>query len=188
MRSIAPLVLAVVLCVVGLSVAAQAEEPQGGALSGILVSKGSNWIEVRADGAAASVKYWPFWRGGADGGFDAAMLETIRKLVVPNRVNLTWQMEERPRIVNVTVVAPKEKSGTVVGTLTAKGETWIEVKPADGVPERYWPQWIGGMPSASGGFDKTMLATFAGLKVGDKVNVSWKYDERKRALEVHVVQ
>ncbi|MEN6303826.1 MAG: hypothetical protein ABFD96_13930, partial [Armatimonadia bacterium] len=43
---------------------ATGDEPQGGTLTGILTAKGENWIAVRADGAAESVKYWPFWRGG----------------------------------------------------------------------------------------------------------------------------
>lgn len=162
-----------------------ADEAQSGTVTGILAAKGENWIEVKADEAAESVKYTPFWRGGADGGWDKAMLETIKKLVVPNRVKLQWQMQERPRIVSVQMLVPEEKSGTITGVVTAKGERWIDVKPEDGGPVRFWPRWIG---NASGGFDKDILSIFAGLKIGDSVSVTWKYDERMRALQVQASQ
>lgn len=165
----------------------RAEEPQGGTLTGILTAKGEAWIEVKADGAEAAVRYVPFWRGGnpADGGgYDKEMLQTIKRLVVPNRVKLTWEFQERPRIFRVEILKPEGTEGTLVGILKAKGETWIEVQPTDGVPGRFWPRWIG---NAGGGFDRDILRAFAALKVGDKVSVRWTYDERLRALSVAVV-
>ncbi|MEN6402754.1 MAG: hypothetical protein ABFD94_12500, partial [Armatimonadia bacterium] len=128
------------------------------------------------------------WRGGADGGFDKEMLATIRKLVVPNRVELVWQMQERPRLVSVKMLVPEEKEGTVTGVVTAKGETWIEVTPEGGATQRYWPRWIGGMPAQGGGFDRDMLRVFAGLTVGQKVTVKWAYDERLRAVQVQAAE
>lgn len=182
-------VLFVVLPLVAGLVAAlaPADEPQGGTLTGVLVAKGDNWIGVRADGATEVVKYWPFWRGGNEGGFDKDMVATIRTLVVPNRVSLTWKLEERPRIVSVTMLVPEQREGTLTGTISAKGETWIEVTPEGGATQRFWPRWIGGNPNQGGGFDKDMLRVFAGLTVGQKVSIRWTYDERIRAVQVTVV-
>ena len=176
-----------VIIVVGLAVTAlyAADEPQGGTLTGVLTAKGENWIQVRADGATESVKYLPIWH---EGGFDKAMLETIHKLRVPNRVTLTWQMQEHPRIVSVEMLVPEEKEGTTTGVLTAKGENWIEVTPEGGAAQRYMPRWVGGAPNQGGGFDKDILRAFAELTVGQKVTVKWKYDERLRALEVHAAE
>jgi len=155
-----------------------------GTARGILTAKGESWIEVKTDGEERSRRYLPFWRGGAPGeggGFDRTMLETIRKLVVPNRVEVQWKQEEHRRIVSVRTSSSEGKSGTVTGELTDKGENWIEVKPEGGVPERYMPHWVG---NARGGFDKDMLAVFRTLSKGDKVRVRWTGDERRRAVEV----
>ena len=164
-----------------------AEAPAGGTVLGILTAKGESWIEVKADGAAEADRYLPFWRGGAPkdgGGFDKDMLKTIAGLRVPGRVELVWKMEEHRRIVTVKALEPQTKEGTVQGTVAAKGETWIEGKPADGPAERYTPRWTGGMPKDGGGRDKAMLEAIAKLKVGDKVTLKWMFDERKRVVAI----
>lgn len=86
--------------------------------------------------------------------------------------------------------SPQEgKSGTVVGTVTAKGPNFIEVK-ADGEEKgrRYVPRWIGGLPAQGGGLEKGMLATFRTLGVGSRVRVEWKFEERPRAIKVEVLK
>lgn len=173
--------LVMVLAVALGAVAARAEEPRGGAVTGLLVAKGEAWVEVRADGAKEAVRYSPRW---LEGGLDPAMVATIKKLVVPNRVKLTWQFEERPRVLTVEVVKPEKTEGSVSGTVTAKGETWIDIKSEAGVVERYTPRWIGGNPQDGGGFDRAMLAAIKATAVGAKVKVDWKYDERLRVLAI----
>jgi len=181
-------------CLLGSTVAITAEEqkaPTTGTLTGILTAKGSNWIEVKADGEQDAVRYIPYWRGGMPkdgGGFDKAMLETINKLVVPNRVKLSWEKQEHLRIVSVDMLLSQEKSGTVTGVITALGKDWIEVKAdgKDGVAERYMPRWIGKNPSEGGGFDKVMLQIIAGLKVGARVELKWIRDERKRVIDLEI--
>ncbi len=81
------------------------------------------------------------------------------------------------------------KKGTVVGTLTAKGPNYIEVK-ADGEEKarRYVPHWRGGAPAAGGGPDKEMLAVFKKLAVGSRVRVEWVFEERARAEKVEVLK
>ncbi len=160
-----------------------AAEPTEGTLTGVLVAKGETWIEVKADGESAAKRYIPFWRGGnpADGGgLDKATVAAIRKLVAPNRVRLVWKHEEHLRIVSVEMLVPEEKSGSAAGVVTAKGETWIEVKAEGGAVERYWPRWIGGNPKEGGGFDKAMIERIGRTAVGARVKVQWTYDERKR--------
>jgi hypothetical protein len=85
--------------------------------------------------------------------------------------------------------AKEGKKGTVVGTLTAKGDNFIEVK-ADGEEKgrRYVPHWRGGAPAAGGGLDKKMLAVFKTLKIGSRVRVEWAYEERYRAEKVEVLK
>ncbi|HEY3378777.1 MAG TPA: hypothetical protein VGL77_14920 [Armatimonadota bacterium] len=176
------------LCLLAaLAVHAEDAAPTAGTVAGILTAKGANWVEVKADGAKDAVRYLAFYR---EGGFDKAMLETIKKLRVPNRVTLTWQLLEHPRIVTITMVEPTEKTGVVNGVVTAKEKAWVEVKAdgKDGLTERYTPRWIGKMPSEGGGLDKEVLAAIEKLKVGDHVTLTWSYDERKRVLSIELTR
>jgi len=51
----------------------------------------------------------------------------------------------------------------------------------------YVPHWIGGAPAQGGGPDKKMVAAFGKLKVGSRVEVTWEFEERLRAVEVKVL-
>jgi hypothetical protein len=84
---------------------------------------------------------------------------------------------------------PEKKSGTVTGTITAKGENFIEVK-ADGEEKgrRYVPRWVGGQPKDGGGPDKNMLKVIRELKVGSRVRMEWEFEERPRVVKVEVLQ
>jgi hypothetical protein len=85
--------------------------------------------------------------------------------------------------------APEKRSGTVVGTLVAKGENFIEVK-ADGEEKarRYVPHWVGGAPAQGGGPDKKMLQVIRGLKVGSRLRLEWEFEERPRVVRVEVLK
>jgi len=178
------------LAMLGLGTALRAEPTEGqkGTLTGLLTAKGEAWIEVRADGDQDAKRYIPHWRGGLPkdgGGPDKAMLDAIKKLRVPNRVKLDWEFAEHLRVNSVEIIEPKEKSGVVEGEVTAKGEAWVEVKPAGDAPaERYVPRWIGGMPKDGGGLDKDALRVIGEVKVGDKVRVEWAYEERLRVVSL----
>ncbi len=167
------------------------QEPSNGTVTGILTSKGVDWIEVKADGEKTGTKYAPYWRGGMPkdgGGYDKATLEAIKKLIVPGRVTVVWEFQERRRIVTVEEIAPAAKEGTVTGTVVAKGENWIDVQPEKAPADRYTPRWLGGLPKDGGGPDKAMLAAFKELAIGDTVELKWLYDERLRAVEVKKVE
>ncbi len=167
--------------------ASLAAEGDKGRLDGMLTAKGENWIEVRADDAKESKRYVANWVGGLPkdgGGPDKAMLETIKKLRVPNRVRLNWAFIERLRVVSVEWFEPTDKTGVVEGEVTAKGENWIEVKSGDKPIERYSPRWIGNLPKDGGGLDKAALQAIAEVKVGDKVRLEWAYEERLRVVSL----
>jgi len=190
------MILAFMTLLCGIQVAARAEdqppaEPMNGTVTGILTAKGADWIEVKADGAREPIRYVPFWRGGLPregGGYDQDTLKAIKSLVVPNRIKVVWEMQERRRIVSVEMLIPEKKEGTTSGKVTAKGETWLEVTPDKEPPVRFWPRWVGGLPKDGGGLDKAIIATIKELKVGDWVEVKWSYDERLRAIEIHKVE
>ena len=77
------------------------------------------------------------------------------------------------------------RKGSTIGVLVKKEKNFIEVK-ADGeeAPRKYFPQWIGGAPDKGGGLDKGMLKTFAGLKIGSRIEIQWVFEERLRARTV----
>jgi hypothetical protein len=82
-----------------------------------------------------------------------------------------------------------QKGGKVAGVVTAKGENFLEVK-ADGEEKarRYVPNWVGGAPAAGGGPDKKMLAEIGKTPVGARVELTWKFEERARVVELKVVK
>ena len=160
---------------------ARSEEKRGGTVEGILVAKDKNSITVLPEGADEAMRFHPHWRGGLPkdgGGLDKVMLETIRSLIVNNRVAVKWEYEERPRVIQVRTLLPKKKKGVVRGKIVAKSEHFIDVKPADSKAptERYLPHW------RKGGLDKETLSLIREAKVGQQVTVEWEYDERKRLL------
>jgi len=163
------------------------DEEKSGTVVGTLTDKGPNWIEVKADGEERGRKYYTLGR-------DQEMVKTIEGLKAGSRVRVEWKFLERNRVVKVEVVKPagddpEKKSGTVVGTLTAKGDTWIEVK-ADGEEKarRYVPNWVGGTPQQGGGPDKEIVKVIKDLKPGSRVRVEWKFEERPRVIKVEVLK
>jgi hypothetical protein len=84
---------------------------------------------------------------------------------------------------------PAVRKGTVVGTVTAKGKGYIEVK-ADGEEKarRYVPHWVGGPPDKGGGLDKKMLKVFDELKIGARIRLEWEWEERARAVRIEILQ
>ncbi len=159
------------------------DEGAGGNVTGILTNKGSEWIEVKAEGESESVRYMPYWRNG---GLDREMLGTIKKLVTTNLVKVEWRTQEnRRRIVSVEMIVPSTRQGNVTGKVVALSEKWIDLKPdGGGYTERYMPKWIGGAPDKGGGLEKDMVRRIREQKVGDKIVIQWIYDERKRVVGI----
>jgi hypothetical protein len=88
-----------------------------------------------------------------------------------------------------TKAEPEKKSGAVVGLIAAKGVEWVEVK-ADGEqkPRRYTANWIGGAPKDGGGPDKEIVRVIMDLKVGSRVRLEWRFDERPRVEKIEVMK
>ena len=168
--------------------AAEKPAPTSGTVIGILTAKCDAWIAVKAESDQEGIRYYAFWRGGAPnqgGGFDRQMIETIKKLPLANLVKVAWQVQEHRCIVSVEMIVPKEKAGTVVGTVVVKDDAWVDIKPEGGGPtERYTARWIGKGPKEGGGFDKEMIHVIAALAIGSKVRAKWTYDERKRVIQI----
>jgi hypothetical protein len=85
--------------------------------------------------------------------------------------------------------ADEGKKGTVTGTVTAKGDNWIEVK-ADGEEKarRYMPNWKGGLPKDGGGPDKDVVATIKETPVKARVRLEWSFHERPRIEKIEVLK
>ena len=70
---------------------------------GMLTGKGDAYIEVKADGEEKARRYVPHWRGGnpaQGGGPDKKMVQVFRELKVGSRVQLEWEFDERPRVLD----------------------------------------------------------------------------------------
>lgn len=81
--------------------------PRNGEVTGVVVAKGDNWIEVKADGEEKARKYVPHWRGGnpaQGGGPDKAMIAELKKIPVKSRVRMDWTFEERPRVEKIEIL------------------------------------------------------------------------------------
>jgi hypothetical protein len=79
-------------------------------------------------------------------------------------------------------------SGTFAGLITEKGEGWLRVKAPTGESERFTARWVGGLPDAGGGLDKDMVRAIAERRVGDKVELKWVLEERKRVVELKLIE
>lgn len=82
-------------------------EGKKGTAIGVLVAKGENFIELKADGEEKARKYVPEWRGGAPaqgGGPDKAMLKKFSTLTVGSRIEVEWVFHERLRALDIKVL------------------------------------------------------------------------------------
>jgi hypothetical protein len=81
------------------------------------------------------------------------------------------------------------RKGSVTGLVTAKGDTWIEVK-GDGEEKgrRYVPHWRGGAPADGGGLDKHMLAKIKDIPIHSRVALEWVFEERPRVEKIEVLK
>lgn len=154
--------------------AAKAPDIKEGRVVGILVSRPTDHVYVKAEGQQEPRKYFPVW--GPDG-LDKKMLETIRKMPHGNLVEVNWKWDEHYRVISIQMYVPPEKEGVVEGTVMGKGDRWVDIKP-DGRPftERYTARWV---ESPEPSPDPDPVQVISELKKGDRVKVAWQYGERK---------
>ena len=74
---------------------------------------------------------------------------------------------------------PKETKGQIAGQIVKKDGGKLTVKGEQGELV-LMPHWRGGAPKDGGGFDKDTLKKLEEFKVGDKVKVSWVFEEHYR--------
>lgn len=90
------------------------EEGRKGTVTGLVTSKGDNWIEVKADGEEKGRKYFPHWVGGnpaQGGGPDKKIIAEIKKTPLKSRVSLEWLFEERPRVEKIELLSKPKTNG-----------------------------------------------------------------------------
>jgi len=158
-------------------VAQLGKETTAGTFDGIILNKGPDFVEFKADGEDVPRRYSPPALPG--GGLDVQVLDSIKKVVTLNRAKLSWKLQPdgQPAVVGIQVEVPPP-SGTLVGAVAYLQNNCLEVKPDNGPPERFLPRW------AAGGPDAAVVQALAKLKVGDKVKVTWTYDNRKRLTAI----
>jgi hypothetical protein len=150
--------------------AADAEKPKEGKVSGLVLEKRDGSMMVKADGEKEAVKYV------FGDGTDKKTLETLKTIYVAGREDLMYKLKDDVRqIVSVKKVVLKSK-GTVTGEVLANHEWWIEVKPKDAVPERY---------AAKFPFDqhKDVTDKIKGLEKGDIVTITFVTDGERHRIE-----
>jgi hypothetical protein len=185
------------LFAVGTTAGEKKDAKRGGTILGTVTARGDTFVEVRADGEEKGRKYVPHWVGGAPaqgGGFNKETLKSIRAVKVGSRVKLDWEFEERPRVVRIQVLKAagggeekkdrEEKKGAriesekrrLIGTLTAKGPKFIEVK-ADGEERaRKYLLHRGGT--------KELLQAMRDTPLGTRVRMEWMFLEHPRVLSL----
>ena len=156
---------------------------KSGELNGILVSKGKAWVEVKEDELSVS-RYLAPWIGESPsrgGGFDSKLLGTIDKLIVGNRVVMSWFWDGHLRVEKIKHLKPSKKSGVFFGTLLQKGDKWIDVKSEKNEkPWRFYAQWVGGLPEDGGSYKPSTIEYFNNFEINDIVRFHWTYDHRPR--------
>jgi hypothetical protein len=156
------------------------EFPEG-TVEGILTGTGEDFVWVKADTAMEAVRFRAALR---DGKPNERLLETFAELPVHNRVKLTWRRGDVPEVSEIELIEPDTRRGTVTGVVTDKGNNWIEITPEKAPPERYMPEWLEKTQRRRAGLDGEMLRILSAVEVGNKVEVRWLYDERKRILKL----
>ena len=182
---LAGVVLAVGFCGSASLLAAARKSPPGpGKLVGIVTAKTDKDITIKIDGEDEAKSYLLAPQGGAPKPDLQAALKTV---FVPNLVTFSCQVQDQPVLTGIRVIVPPVRSSSATGTVVAceskpKGVAWVEIKPTDrGYAQRFWPQFT---PT---GMDKEMTRVIGELNVGDKVKVTWTYDERLRAAKIQVI-
>jgi hypothetical protein len=106
-------IVAVVVTPIGVAIAQPKKDAEKkGTVTGVVMAKGENWIEVKADGEEKARRYVPHWRGGnpdKGGGPDKEMMAKIKEVPLKARVRLEWSFEERPRVEKIEVLKKEEK-------------------------------------------------------------------------------
>jgi len=161
---------------------------KSGKVVGIVTARTDADITIKPEGAQETQRYLLAPAGGT---VNPTVQAELKKVFIPNLVALQWQRQDEAVVTSLHVIVPKVRKGSVAGTVVGKMSTdkeiYADVKPAgQGFTERYWPPFVIDPGTHKGGFDMKVIETIGKLNAGDKVQVDWYYDERKRAAKVQV--
>ena len=165
------------------------DESRKGTVTGIVSAKGSNWIEVTADGEEKGRRYVPHWKGGLPkdgGGPDKEMVAKIKETPLKSRVRIEWEFEERARVIKIEVLkkpatgrddalAKETRTGSISGEIKSKKEQnkniVIEVlAPGEEKARAYFVQYD---PKLKAPIPEVLKAV-AAANVGDRVVFDWE--------------
>jgi hypothetical protein len=194
-------IAATILAFTGVGTEVLAQEPRSGTITGELKSKKdtedkkNTTIEVLAPGEEKARSYFVQYDQKVKGPLPD-VLKAVRAATVGDKVEFGWVATGHgPAITKFQVLKKTDgekkdeaRKGTVTGILTARGETWIEVR-ADGEEKarRYVPHWRGGAPAQGGGADKEMVAKLKGIPVNSRVTLDWVFEERPRVEKIEIL-
>jgi len=72
------------------------------------------------------------------------------------------------------------KQGVASGQVTAKGESWIEIRDKDSQAQQFYVGWLGG---EGGGPDKEMMKQIGKVNTGDFVEIEWVFQDRHMVIK-----
>jgi hypothetical protein len=157
------------------AVAALDKETTAGTFPGIMIDKGPDFVLFKADGEDVPRRWAPPMLPA--GGPDLIVLESINPSQHHNRMKLAWKLQpDGQPVVTGAQLEPSAPNGTLTGTITFQQNNCIEVQPGNGPPEQFIPRWKE--------HDGSIAQTIAKFKVGDKVKVTWIYEDCKRVTNV----
>jgi hypothetical protein len=140
---------------------------------GTVVSAENGWVRLKVGNEAISFAVPRFPK--------IAALEASQ-LTPGDEVTVTWILDGGRKCLKDV-----EGRGTIVGAVTALGDTWVEVTAPGGKAQRFVPPWVGGSPDRGGGPDREVLKKLGRLRVGMKVELTWEMPEGRRVVDVKAV-
>lgn len=164
--------------------AATDTKPKKMKATGIITAKSATDIKFKPEGSQEARRY--LLAPPADAAPSAEMTATMKKVFVTNLVVLEWMGEEEPVVSSIHSIHSKTASGMTSGIIVAAEPTGnpchFDVKPfSRGFTERYQPHYDVKAKRWE------LADVIAELKVGDKVKISWVYDERKHPKDIKVI-
>ncbi len=151
--------------------------------TGIITAKSAKDIQFKREGSQEARIYLLTPPAEA---VSPEMADSMKKVFVTNLVVVEWTGDEDPVVKSIQSIHSKTASGVTNGIIVAAEPTGnpchFDVKPVGpGFTERYQPHYD--VKTKRWELD-TVIAK---LKVGDKVKISWVYDERKHPKDIQVI-
>lgn len=176
-----------------------------GTVIGTVEDKGEVYLSIRVDGKTERYicRMLPA-RNNKPAHLDPELLRQIAQAKLGQKVQVKWvyddlkriqelsldPIEDVPASVTTEPVIPGEyfegQQGVVIGVVTEKSDTWFIINSEEEQPQsmKFIPRWIGGALIDGGGMDKEMLKNVRQVRVGQRVEVKWLYQESLRVVQL----